>query len=295
MPRNGSGTYSLPQAPFVAGTVISSAAVNSDLSDIASALTDSLPRDGQAGMTGQFKAIDGSSIAPSISFVDEENSGFCRLSAGDIGIVILGNVVGQITANGVQGAAPIGTILDYAGSTAPTYWYLCYGQAISRTTYSALFGIIGTTYGSGDGSTTFNLPDLRGSVVAGLDNMGGSAAGRLTSTYFGSDPTVLGDRGGSQNRTLITANLPAYTPAGIIANTDPGHNHTVSAPFVVNSAGGGAIPAGNVTTQLNSVTSSTNTTGITSAFTGTAQGGSSTAFATIQPALVMNKIIYAGA
>lgn len=55
-----------------------------------------------------------------------------------------------------------GTVLPFAGEAAPNGWLLCYGQAISRTTYSTLFGIIGTTYGTGDGSTTFNLPDLRG-------------------------------------------------------------------------------------------------------------------------------------
>lgn len=78
-----------------------------------------------------------------------------------------------------------GTVLPFAGSTAPTGWLLCYGQAISRTTYANLFAVIGTTYGVGDGSTTFNLPDLRGRIAAGKDNMGGSAAGVLTVTLTG--------------------------------------------------------------------------------------------------------------
>ncbi|MBS1970413.1 MAG: tail fiber protein [Bdellovibrionales bacterium] len=62
---------------------------------------------------------------------------------------------------------PSGAIVPFAGSTAPTGFLLADGSAVSRTTYSALFAIIGTTYGAGDGSTTFNLPDLRGIFVRG--------------------------------------------------------------------------------------------------------------------------------
>lgn len=78
------------------------------------------------------------------------------------------------------GGTPPGAMMAYAGATAPAGWLLCYGQAVSRTTYSALFAVIGTAYGAGDGSSTFSLPDLRGRVPAGRDNMGGSAASRLT-------------------------------------------------------------------------------------------------------------------
>ena len=72
-----------------------------------------------------------------------------------------------------------GIVFDYAGTTAPTGFLMCYGQAVSRTTYAALFAAIGTAYGAGDGSTTFNVPDCRGRVTAGGDAMGGTAAGRL--------------------------------------------------------------------------------------------------------------------
>ncbi|WP_354133674.1 tail fiber protein [Bradyrhizobium sp. S3.9.1] len=82
---------------------------------------------------------------------------------------------------------------------------------------------MGKTYGTGDGSTTFDLPDLRGRVVAGKDDMGGSAAGVLTSAgngfgAQGQDPTVLGAKGGAQNESLGTANLLPYTPSGSITN-----------------------------------------------------------------------------
>ena len=108
--------------------------------------------------------------------------------------------------------APTGCVLPFAGSTAPTYFLLCFGQAVSRTTYADLFGVIGTTYGTGDGFTTFNLPDLRGRAVAGLDNMGGSAAGRLTSTVLSASNT-LGATGGAQTVTLSTSEIPSHSHA----------------------------------------------------------------------------------
>ena len=68
---------------------------------------------------------------------------------------------------------PTGMVVPYAGAVAPDGWLLCQGQAVSRTTYAQLFSVIGTTYGSGDGSTTFNLPDMRGRVAVGSDaNLG---------------------------------------------------------------------------------------------------------------------------
>jgi microcystin-dependent protein len=89
----------------------------------------------------------------------------------------------------------VGMVQDFAGADAPSGWLLCYGQAVSRSTYSALFAKIGTTYGAGDGSTTFNLPDCRGRVAAGKDNMGGTSANRLTAPVNGD---TLGAAGGSE-------------------------------------------------------------------------------------------------
>ena len=123
-----------------------------------------------------------------------------------------------------QGAvsAPAGTVNPYAGSTAPTGWLLSFGQAVSRSTYANLFAVISTTYGSGDGSTTFNLPDLRGRAVAGVDNMGGSAASRLTSTVLTASNT-LGATGGTQTHTMTSAEMPSHT------HTQDSHNHTQNA------------------------------------------------------------------
>ena len=106
---------------------------------------------------------------------------------------------------------PTGAVLPYAGSSAPTGFLLCYGQAISRSTYADLFSAISTTYGTGDGSSTFNVPDLRGRVAAGQDDMGGSSANRLTDQTGGLNGDTLGDTGGSETHTLTTAQMPAHT------------------------------------------------------------------------------------
>lgn len=110
---------------------------------------------------------------------------------------------------------PIGSSVDYWGSAAPNSAFaLAYGQAISRTTYASLFALFSTTYGSGDGSSTFNIPDLRGRVTAGKDDMGGSAASRLTTTNGGVDGGTLGAFGGAQNVTLAANQIPSLSSTG---------------------------------------------------------------------------------
>jgi microcystin-dependent protein len=94
---------------------------------------------------------------------------------------------------------PAGIVSSFAGSAAPEGYLLCDGSAVSRTGYARLFTAISTAYGTGDGSTTFNLPDLRGRVPAGLDNMGGTTASRITSAVSGITGTTLGASGGNEN------------------------------------------------------------------------------------------------
>lgn len=177
---------------------------------------------------------------------------------------------------------PIGTVLDYSGTTAPnSSFVLCYGQAISRTTYSVLFGLTSTTFGVGDGSTTFNVPDLRGRVIAGKDDMGGSSANRLTNADDGLNGDTLGATGGGETQTLVTDNLPAYTPSGTIsvAGTVP-----INTTAGFNIVGGGAV-------TLNTPTGTTSITVTSQTFTGTAQGGTSTAFGVVQPTIILSKIL----
>ncbi|MCW1990846.1 phage tail protein [Bradyrhizobium diazoefficiens] len=136
---------------------------------------------------------------------------------------------------------PIGGVLPFTGATAPnSSFVLAYGQAVSRSTYSTYFGMVSTTYGTGDGSTTFNIPDLRGRFLAGADNMGGTAASRLTSTYLGAAGT-LGNNGGSQSHTLTAGEIPVITSAVSVNGTLTGTTQSnVDIDFgIANLAAGG--------------------------------------------------------
>ena len=94
----------------------------------------------------------------------------------------------RIVAGGTLWAdSPIGSILPYGGASAPSGWFICNGSAISRTTYSELFAVIGTSFGSGDGSTTFNLPDLREATTKGVGLTGKS------NNHYDSDGVALGE------------------------------------------------------------------------------------------------------
>ena len=84
----------------------------------------------------------------------------------------------SISVNSIIGAQTPGLVAYFAMSTAPTGWVKANGSALSRTTYADLFSAIGTTYGSGDGSTTFNVPDLRGEFLRGWDDSRGIDSGR---------------------------------------------------------------------------------------------------------------------
>jgi len=102
---------------------------------------------------------------------------------------------------------PVGTIQMFAGSSEPTGWHFLDGEAISRTTYAACFTVLSTTYGAGDGSTTFNLPDMRGRMALGV-GQGLTAEGGGTGTN-----RTLGATGGKEAHTLTAAQsgLPAHT------------------------------------------------------------------------------------
>lgn len=144
--------------------------------------------------------------------------------------------VGPNAGGGTGGQVPIGAQLPYGGSTAPTGYLLCDGAAVSRTTYAGLFAIVGTAYGSGDGTTTFNLPDKRGRTSAGVDNMGGSAANRITSGVSGINGVTIGAAGGDQSTQAH--NHSVTDPGHTHSLTDPGHQHNENVP-----QGSGSISA----------------------------------------------------
>jgi len=181
---------------------------------------------------------------------------------------------------------PLAGGLPFFGTTAPNSSFVFpYGQAISRSAYAALFSLVGTAYGSGDGSTTFNIPDLRGRVIAGKDDMGGSAASRLTSGGSGITGTTLGATGGAEIHALTIAELPAHTHANTL--TDPGHVHGEVTPV----PGGGATnscPTGVSATTANIFNTLTAQTGI---ILTNASVGSGNAHNIAQPTIICNYII----
>lgn len=211
-------------------------------------------------------------------------------------------------------AIPIGTVLDYTGLTAPTGYIFPYGQAISRTTYASYFTLVSTTYGAGDGSTTFNVPDLRGRVTAGQDDMGGTSANRLTDQSGGLNGDTLGGTGGAETVTLVTANLPSHNhtvdPPSTTTSTVGDHGH----PAYWNSADNGSVdPSGSIhigvggadlepahtgspsTTrgeQIGGAGSHNHTVNISSFSSGNT--GSGSAINNVQPTIILNKILYVG-
>jgi microcystin-dependent protein len=138
-----------------------------------------------------------------------------QIDSSATAVLISDNLISSSLSNNGWDSNPApGVVMDYAGSTAPDGWLMCYGQSISRTTYYRLFAAIGVTYGAGDGSTTFNLPDCRGRVTAGKDNMGGTAAGRLTNSGAGNpgiDGAALGANGGADRIPLAATQIPSHT------------------------------------------------------------------------------------
>lgn len=198
---------------------------------------------------------------------------------------------------------PAGVTVPFAGASAPTGWLFCYGQIISRATYPELFAVLGTTFGAGDGSTTFGLPDLRGCTIAGVDNMGGTAANRLTSSGSGITGTTLGATGGQETHVLTASEV--QTHGHPVSVTDPGHGHSINDPGhqhtygyttkgVQSYAYGGTgfyfgdRPEWGSINQTN-ISINGNSTGITAVVPN--PSGANTAHQNVQPTIVLNYII----
>lgn len=198
---------------------------------------------------------------------------------------------GPTGASGAQGATgftgstgstgettPTGAITAYGGATAPSGWLLCDGTAYSRTTYADLFAVIGTAYGVGDGSTTFNVPNLKGRIPVGFNS---------SETEF----DVRGETGGAKTQTLSIANLPSHnhgTSGGASITTGSGgaHNHGFSQAVNTTTGGGGTRLVGLGTEVYTTAGDHTHSVTLTAQ-------GSGTAHNNLQPYLVVNYIIRA--
>lgn len=267
IPRDSSGVYALPSGyNAVTGQTVLASQHNPPLEDIAQSLTGSLPRNGAAPMLGNLPmaGFKVTSLAPGTADTDAVNR-----------------------AQLVAGGAPVASILDFAGAIVPVGWLMCFGQAVSRTTYSELFAVVGTTYGVGDGATTFNLPDCRGRVAAGKDNMGGASANRLPGSVIGSiGGLVLGATGGQEATTLTLSQMPSHNHGGA---TSPNGAHNHSYTDSTTTGGGDYSSSGSSPATAASIT---RTTAAVSDHTHTVfSEGSNAAHNNIQPTIIFNKII----
>jgi len=173
----------------------------------------------------------------------------------------------KVTAATVQSfILPAGIVTPYSGSTAPTGWLLCDGTAVSRTTYAALYAVVGTTYGSGDGSTTFNTPNLKGRVPVGRDS---------TQTEF----DTLGETGGAKTHTLTQAQMPSHT------HTIPAHKHDINRATTQAASGTGGgyeVDGSGATAYTETENAAADTTG---------SKGDGEAHNNLQPYIVVNYIV----
>ena len=178
---------------------------------------------------------------------------------------------------------PPGVMMPYAGTTAPSFWLLCYGQEILQADYPELFDVIGFTYKqqgllSDAGVARFALPDMRGRTVMGLDDMGGTGAGRIS----GLQGSELGNTGGQETTTIGQVNLPDHEHDLVVEGTQ--FYAILDAQKGVNSPTSSIIfdaPTGQNAGQA--VTTS-----------GGVSGATGQAMETLNPFMSLNYIIYTG-
>ena len=182
-------------------------------------------------------------------------------------------VAGTVKQDGFIGRfAPTGVVLPFAGGSIPTGWLLCTGGAVSRTTYANLFAVISTTYGVGDGSTTFNVPDMQGRVPAGVNTSD-------------SNFVSLNTKVGSATHTLTSGEMPSHT------HTQNSHTHNLNAPIDGGLVGGTIGTFGSYYTR-NNIGDSANNLWIATATTAVNQNtGGGGAHNNLQPTIALYYII----
>lgn len=186
-----------------------------------------------------------------------QTSNQLSVAGGGTGLTSVGTSGNVLTSDGSAWVSatptyvPTGGMLMWGTSSAPTGYLLCDGSAVSRSTYSALFSVLSTAYGSGDGSTTFNVPDLRNRFPVGAGT-----------TYSANSS------GGSADAVVVS-----HTHTATSSVTDPGHSHTIAMGYSLNP-GSYSQPSPNDLGSTNST--STSTTGISVSTTVASSGVSGT-------------------
>jgi microcystin-dependent protein len=221
------------------------------------------------------------------------------------GSMIFNTTTNRIEFNNGSDATPVwdisgprvGAMDDYGGTADPDIcWLLCDGRSLLRASYPALFAVLGTTYGSVDG-THFNIPDFRGRVAVMVDG----AAGRLSAN------DAIGNSGGEEKHVLTIAELAAHSHGGVTGTHNQDHTHTMNHDHALQIDGlgryGAGVPAGGVAASAD--LGGGGAGGPVKSFNGSTGGasvghthnisseGSGTAHNTMMPYLVSNKIIRA--
>jgi microcystin-dependent protein len=186
---------------------------------------------------------------------------------------------------------PLGGVVIFTAGISPnSNFAFAIGQAISRTTYAAYFSLVGTTFGNGDGLTTFNIPDLRERMLAFQGTMGGaSSPSRITPGGSGIDGTLLGAAGGAQSYAIAQGNLPSYTLPNTLGISDSRTWATNNALYPSSGTPGG-IGAGSTVgfAAVQAVSVTGGGIGITG---GVQSGGSGNALATMPPTIMLTALV----
>ena len=227
MPRSGSGVYTVPPgSTATTGATISSSSHNALVADLEADANTVRPI--VAGGTG----------------ASTEDGALTNFGGTTVGKAVFKASDAAAAQAAINAHLPAGMVMWFVQSSAPTGWLKANGQAVSRVTYASLFAAVGTAYGPGDGSTTFNLPDLRGEFIRSWDDSRGVDAGRAIGTaqtaamenhtHTGTTSTggahihnAVVSSGAGGSTTLLTASGSPIANASVIQSNGD-HNHTVT-------------------------------------------------------------------
>ena len=241
---------------------------------------------GATGAPGSIWYVGDGPPDPSLGkvtdFFLDDDDGTVYEKTGSVVWETVANVRGPQGIPGVPGPGmPAGSVIPFAGSAEPSGWLFCEGQAISRTTYAALYAVLGTQFGAGDGSTTFNLPNMKGRVPVGRD---------AAQAEF----NPRGTTGGAKTHALTQAEIPDHPHA--ISSDGALHSHTFLIEYADDTAVGGSgkrvTDVGNVTGGGGTnATATSSTVMINDDQTLFTDGGGDGAHNNLQPYIVLNYII----